>query len=315
MMFVRRQRRLALTSAQWTPVLIWGGWLLVTAIVFSYAQGIIHPYYTVALAPAIGAVIGILVSRLWSERSVAGLRLLAGCVAVTVVWTVALLNRTPMWQPWMRAAIVAGGLAAVALWIGRRPRLSSVAAGLGIVVSLMAPVAYSVNAARAAHDGAIPIAGPAIVLSVTHVDAPAPAANARASVPVVDPSVMGGMLRISRPSRAAVEALLENADAYPWVAATPGGNNAAGLELATRRAVIGLGGFNATDPSPTLEQFQRMVAQRKVHFFVADDTFPYPVTDEPPADQIAAWVEQNFPHVSYGKIQIYDLTASPETGA
>ena len=37
---------------------IWGGWLLVTGVVFSYMQGIIHPYYMVALGPAIGALVG-----------------------------------------------------------------------------------------------------------------------------------------------------------------------------------------------------------------------------------------------------------------
>ena len=39
--------------------MLWGGWLLVTGAVFSLGQGIIHPYYTVALAPAIGALVGI----------------------------------------------------------------------------------------------------------------------------------------------------------------------------------------------------------------------------------------------------------------
>ena len=37
-------------------LILWGGWLAVTAVVFSFANGIVHPYYTVALAPAIAAV-------------------------------------------------------------------------------------------------------------------------------------------------------------------------------------------------------------------------------------------------------------------
>ena len=40
-------------------LVLWGGWLLVTGLVFSLGKGIIHPYYTVALAPAIGALVGI----------------------------------------------------------------------------------------------------------------------------------------------------------------------------------------------------------------------------------------------------------------
>ena len=49
-------------------LLLWGGWLVVTGVAFSLGQGIIHQYYTVALAPAIGAVIGIGATLLWSHR-------------------------------------------------------------------------------------------------------------------------------------------------------------------------------------------------------------------------------------------------------
>ena len=51
--------------------LLWGGSLVVTALVFSLAAGIIHPYYTVALAPAIGALVGMGSVLLW--RAVANL--------------------------------------------------------------------------------------------------------------------------------------------------------------------------------------------------------------------------------------------------
>ena len=38
---------------------VWGGWLLVTGLTFSFMAGIFHAYYTVALAPAIAALVGI----------------------------------------------------------------------------------------------------------------------------------------------------------------------------------------------------------------------------------------------------------------
>ena len=50
-------------------MLLWGGWLVVTGAVFSLGRGIIHSYYTVALAPAIGAVVGIMATVLWRRRS------------------------------------------------------------------------------------------------------------------------------------------------------------------------------------------------------------------------------------------------------
>ena len=48
-------RRAPRTDPQRAALILWGGWLVVTAVVFSYANGIVHPYYTVALAPAIAA--------------------------------------------------------------------------------------------------------------------------------------------------------------------------------------------------------------------------------------------------------------------
>ena len=52
-------RRAPRTDRTRAALLLWGGWLLVTAAVFSFGQGVIHTYYTVALAPAIAALIAI----------------------------------------------------------------------------------------------------------------------------------------------------------------------------------------------------------------------------------------------------------------
>ena len=52
-------RRSPRTDRTRAAALLWGGWLVVTGVVFSYMSGIIHPYYTVALAPAIAALAGI----------------------------------------------------------------------------------------------------------------------------------------------------------------------------------------------------------------------------------------------------------------
>src|SRR2546430_1051217 len=63
--------------------LIWGGGLLLTGAVFSFAQGIIHPYSPVARAPAIGALVGMGGIFLWRHRSERIVRLaLAGAVEI-----------------------------------------------------------------------------------------------------------------------------------------------------------------------------------------------------------------------------------------
>jgi 4-amino-4-deoxy-L-arabinose transferase-like glycosyltransferase len=98
--------------------LLWGGWLLVTGLVFSYMQGIIHPYYMVALAPAIGALVGVgAIALLQSGMSVLGRAVAAAGVLVTGVWAYELLDRTPGWLPWLRwTVLLAGVLGAVSLF-------------------------------------------------------------------------------------------------------------------------------------------------------------------------------------------------------
>ena len=56
------------TDSGRAQVLTWGLWLICTAAVFSSMEGIFHPYYTVALAPAIGALVGIGASACWQHR-------------------------------------------------------------------------------------------------------------------------------------------------------------------------------------------------------------------------------------------------------
>ena len=64
-------RRAPRTDRTRAGFLLFGGWLLLTGAVFSFAQGIIHPYYTVALAPAVGALVGMGASTLWRRRRAA----------------------------------------------------------------------------------------------------------------------------------------------------------------------------------------------------------------------------------------------------
>ena len=89
-------RRAPRTDRLRAAAVVWGGWLIVTAVVFSFMAGIFHSYYLVALAPAIAALVGIGTVTLWRDRAAVGPRVvLAGVVALTAVWAFVLLRRTP----------------------------------------------------------------------------------------------------------------------------------------------------------------------------------------------------------------------------
>src|SRR5580704_2948715 len=106
-------RRSPRTDRTRAAALIWGGWLAPTGLVFSYMSGIIHPYYTIALAPAIGALTGIAAVTLWRIRHRVAARLtLTAMLAATAAWAWVLLDRSPGWYPWVRMVVVLAALGA-----------------------------------------------------------------------------------------------------------------------------------------------------------------------------------------------------------
>jgi 4-amino-4-deoxy-L-arabinose transferase-like glycosyltransferase len=157
------------TDRKRAALLLWGGWLLVTGAVFSFSSGVIHTYYTVALAPAIAALVGMGGAMMWQNRQRMVARGLgAAAIAATSVWAFTLLERTPTYDPWLRPLIlVTGALGAVALVVAPAlPRLTrpltTAAIGLGLVASLSGPIAYTATTLGTAHTGSIPSAGPVV---------------------------------------------------------------------------------------------------------------------------------------------------------
>ena len=106
--FTRRSPRTGKVRAQ---LILWAGWLVVTGAVFCFMDGTVHPYYAVALAPAVAALLGISVAELWEGRQFLVPRLvLAVMLAGTGVWTFVLLDRTPDWWPAVRWIVLIGSV-------------------------------------------------------------------------------------------------------------------------------------------------------------------------------------------------------------
>lgn len=118
---------------------------------------------------------------------------------------------------------------------------------------------------------------------------------------------LGGLLDSSTPSAELVAALKTGASSYRWAAATIGSNNAAGLQLASDLPVMSIGGFNGTDPTPTLAEFQEMVAAGEVHYFIAGGGMGGPGGGSSTSSAITAWVESTFTATMIGGMVVYDL--------
>ena len=120
---------------------------------------------------------------------------------------------------------------------------------------------------------------------------------------------MGGLLDASMPSTAVVAALSQDADQFTWVAAAVGSQTAAGLQLGTELPVMAIGGFNGSDPSPTLAQFQQYVTNGQIHYFAGGGRgFGNQNGGSSASSEISSWVEQNFTAVTIDGSTFYDLT-------
>jgi 4-amino-4-deoxy-L-arabinose transferase-like glycosyltransferase len=155
------------TDAARASLIIFGGWLLCTGVTFAYMQGTIHPYYTVALAPAIGALVGIGSVLVWRHRVVAARTaygVLALTVAVTGGWGFELLRTDAAFHPSVRyLAVAAAGaavllLAVAALWSRAGRRLVAATGVLTAVAVAVPTAAWAVGTAATPHSGSIPTA-------------------------------------------------------------------------------------------------------------------------------------------------------------
>ena len=354
LVFLRRRPRTDLLRA---AIIAFGGWLVVMMAVFSFMAGIYHDYYTISLAPAIGALLALGAYGVWEHRrSLAGRLVLAGTMAVTTAWSVVLLSQatgiylTLRWPVIALGALATGALVALP-HVGRR--LTALVLGAALTAALIGPAAYAANTVATPHTGSIVTAGPVsgggpggqggMGRARNVGGAPgapgaldgrglAPGADGRGSAafaPGMRPGGLsatgigqipggpaeqgmgggaGGLLNGAQVSDEMATLLTTDADAYTWVAASIGAQNAASYQLATQLPVMAIGGFNGSDPSPTLAQFQQYVATGRVHWFISGGMGGQQNGGSNSAGEISSWVAANYTAQTVGGSTVYDLS-------
>lgn len=338
--FTRRAPR---TDRLRAAALLWGGWLVVTGLVFSYMQGTIHPYYTVALAPAIAGLVALAGHAAWTRReTVTGRLTCTALVLAAGLWSFVLLSRTSSWQPELRWIVLVLTLAAgagLAVPIRSRLGLRSLLAA-GLAAAIIGTAAFGVATAASAHTGSIPSVGPAAAASAASAgggmgtggggptgrtgvgamkngsaptgSAPGGTAPGRTakSGSASGGSETGGDMPSGGGGATASTALTNalKATSSKWAAAVVGDQSAAELELATGKAVISIGGWSGTDLSPTLAQFEHYVATGQVKYLIASGGTGMGGGTSSASTQITKWVEAHFKKVTIGGETVYDLS-------
>lgn len=305
-------------------LILWGGWFLVTGLIFSYMSGTIHPYYTVALAPAVAGMIGTGGYALWLVRARwIGRCGLAATMLAAGIWSWVLLHRNADWLPMLKWILLAGTVVgAILVLVGAKDRFRKLAVAgliLGSLAGITGSASYAIATAATAHGGSIPTAGPTGAVSdsgmgggggmgggpeLQNGDAPPNSSDA-----TVNPASNGQELSSGSESTSELTAMLVNASTT-WSAATNGSQSAATYELASHTAVMAIGGWSS-DPAPTLDQFIQYVADGKIHYYIAGSqggSQREGQSGDSTSSAIQEWVEANFASTTVGNSTVYDLT-------
>ncbi len=299
-------------------IIVFGAWLIVTWLTFSFMAGIFHAYYTVALAPAIAFLAAACVRGLWEMRERTWTRgLAAPLIAFSSVWSFALIWQSGSYR-WVGIGIAALGIcsalvlaASFYLSEGDAHALAAANGGarttatphriaqrtalvLGAVALMAGPVLWTACTVSSAHTGSIVTAGPS---GQGGMGGGAGAGGG-----------MGGGLTGSSSNSEVAALLTENASTYRWAAATCGSQNAATYQLATELPVMAIGGFNGSDPAPTLKQFKKYVKQGLVRYYISSGGMGgAQMGGSDAASQIEEWVSANFTATTVGGVTVYDL--------
>ena len=317
-------------------VVAWGGWLLVTGLIFSFMSGTIHPYYTVALAPAIGALVGIGAVMAWRRRDHWDGRIaMSAMIGLAAGWSIVLLNRNdfgPVWCRWLigTAAVLAVLGVLVASRLGLR-KLLATSLIVGSLAGAGGSVGFAIATAATSHSGSIPTA------VSTSMDGggmggmgggPGGGGNRGGGTPpgqtqdgqtqngqTQDGQTQQGQTQRSQrggmqggpcggsSSNTELTALLKSTDTT-WAAAVSGSQSAATLELATGKAVMGMGGW-MNDPAPTLDEFIAYVKAGKIAYYIGGSQGGGPGGNS--SSEIATWVAQNYTATTVGGTTVYKL--------
>jgi len=311
--------------------IMWGLWLAVHAVVFSFMSGTIHSYYVVAMAPAVGALVGGGVVAMWRARDChpwAGIVLglaMVGSAGVALM----LLDRTPSFVPGLGLAVLTVTALTVPVLAlrasARTHKLQVAAASLGLAMLLAGPMAYAVDTMQTAYSGGNPASGPTASDSGS---LGGPGGQTGGTMPTGGPGgtsttgiTNGSGASFSRSggtslSSAVIAYLEAHQGSATWLLAVSDSTSAGQIELSTGRAVMSTGGFTGSDNALSLAQLEAYAASGQLRFILVGGQGGGPGGGSTSSD-ISSWVTSTCTAVTVNgtATSVYDCSAAVTTSA
>jgi 4-amino-4-deoxy-L-arabinose transferase-like glycosyltransferase len=295
--------------AAWVIAL--GGSFAITAVAFSFAQGIFHPYYVSLLAPftaaLVGAGFGLAISGERGTRVLAPLAVMAGALT-----ELAVLGSTSGGLGWLKPFLFAVAiLAALALVNPLTGRVRSTALATALAVLLIAPAAWSFQTLGHATSSTFPAGGPATASGFG-----GPGGGAMRGGP---PPTMGNGASTTGPSagpmgggafggnQSSVSAAVAYAKAHGGgVVAVSSQSGASASIIRSGSNVVAIGGFSGRESQVSIEWFAKEVAAGKIRWVVADSGGGMPSDGRVGSKDVMSAVAQTCKAITTSGGTIYD---------
>ncbi len=258
LIIVRRRWPRAPLTRQQQGLLLWGTWFVTLFVFFSIAL-FPHGYYLVMLAPAICALAGIGVVKLWEAYHQPGWRswLLPVALVVSAGAQWLILSNYPTWSNWLSPLVVSLCLIAAFVLVAARlaPRLQkslplAPITAIGMLILLIGPTLWSLSTTEHSLDPISVTAGPG-----------------QAASPLSG-LVNSFIPREAHANPALERYLLTHQGQARFLLATLNAPTAAPFILDTGKPVMAIGGYIGSDPILTASQFQALVDNGSVRFVV-----------------------------------------------
>ncbi len=248
--------------------MIWGGWFATHWVVFSFAQGIFHEYYTTVMGPAVAALAGIGAVALWEASSRGGWRglLLPGVILLTAAWQGSIVDHYPDWKLWLLPTLLGGaGLGSVGFvasrWLAGRWESvpwARTSAGVGLASLFVCPTLWSMTTVLAKGISMMPTADPTLI-------------GARRDGPASNmPFGPGGPMDLSpEETKRLVDFLKANRHDETILVAGLASMPIAPIIIDWGETAVALGGFMGGDPALSKDQFIKLVEDGRLRFFLS----------------------------------------------
>ena len=249
-------------STQSAMVFLWAGWLATHWVVFSFARGIFHDYYTIIMGPAVAALVGIgLPSLVYTMREPNWRQsLLPMGICLGAMWQAYLIGSEGFFKYNLVPAILAiAGIASFMIlwsailghWFVRIP-WKNLGAALGVSVLLVGPGVWSVGTTLSPGLSVLPRADVSGLIGN-------PENLPRFPGPMMNLDLEGTdkMVRFLKANQSSETILLAGQSSMEM----------SGLIILSGEPIISIGGFNGGDAIFSKDQFVSLVEEGKLRFF------------------------------------------------